>query len=88
LSGWVADTGIGLEQRDLARIFNVFEQVEGIASRKYQGAGLGLAVTRRLLELHSGAIWAESEGLGKGSIVRFANPVRKAERPPSDRMDA
>jgi signal transduction histidine kinase len=88
LSGWVADTGIGLDQRDLARIFNVFEQVEGIASRKYQGTGLGLAVTRRLIELHSGAIWAESEGLGKGSTFRFAIPVRKAERPSSDRVDA
>ena len=75
LSVWVSDTGIGLEQQDLARIFNPFEQVESSASRKYQGTGLGLAITRQMVELHSGAIWAESDGTGKGSTFRFAIPV-------------
>jgi signal transduction histidine kinase len=76
LSVWVSDTGIGLEQQDLARIFNPFEQVEGSASRKYQGTGLGLALTRRMVELHSGAIWAESGGAGKGSTFRLVVPAR------------
>jgi signal transduction histidine kinase len=63
----VADTGIGLEEVDLQRIFNPFEQVDGSKSRRYQGAGLGLSLTKRLVELHHGTIWAVSEGKGKGS---------------------
>ncbi|HWR73013.1 MAG TPA: ATP-binding protein, partial [Nitrospirota bacterium] len=78
LSVWVSDTGIGLEQQNLSRIFNPFEQVEGSASRKFQGTGLGLALTRRMVELHGGAVWAESDGDGKGSTFRFAIPVRIA----------
>ena len=78
LSVWVSDTGIGLEQQNLSRIFNPFEQVEGSASRKFQGTGLGLALTRRMVELHGGAVWAESDGDGKGSTFRFAIPVRDA----------
>jgi signal transduction histidine kinase len=73
---WVSDTGLGIKHKDLARIFDPFEQVEGSASRKYQGTGLGLALTRRMVELHGGAIWAESDGIGKGSTFRFAIPVR------------
>jgi signal transduction histidine kinase len=72
---WVADTGIGIAPQDLTRIFNPFEQVEGGASRKYQGTGLGLALTRKMVELHSGAIWAESAGTGKGSTFRLAIPA-------------
>jgi signal transduction histidine kinase len=76
LSVWVADTGIGLDPQDLTRIFDPFEQVEGSASRKFQGTGLGLALTRKMVELHSGAIWAESAGIGKGSTFRFAIPLQ------------
>lgn len=74
---WVAvkDTGIGIQEQDLERIFEPFEQVEGTASRKYQGTGLGLSLTRRMVELHGGRIWAESEGLGKGSTFSFLIPV-------------
>ncbi len=78
LSVWVADTGIGMEGKDLERIFNPFEQVEGSTSRKYQGTGLGLALTRRMVELHGGAIWAESGGAEKGSTFRLAIPLREA----------
>ena len=76
LSVWVADTGIGLEPQDLQRIFDPFEQVEGSVSRKHQGTGLGLALTRRMVELHGGAIWAESAGPGKGSAFRLAIPLQ------------
>jgi signal transduction histidine kinase len=79
LSVWVSDTGIGVQEKDLERIFNPFEQVEGSTSRKYQGTGLGLALTRRMVELHGGAIWAESGGAEKGSTFRLAVPLREAQ---------
>ena len=78
LSVWVADTGIGLAPENLARVFSPFEQVEGSASRKYQGTGLGLSLTRKMVELHGGAIWAESAGAGQGSTFRFAIPLGQA----------
>jgi PAS domain S-box-containing protein len=73
---WVAveDTGIGIREEDLERIFEPFEQVEKSASRNFQGTGLGLSLTRRIVELHGGKIWAESEGLGKGSTFTFLIP--------------
>ncbi len=71
----VKDSGIGLKSEDLARIFAPFEQVEASKSRKYQGTGLGLSLTRRLVELHGGIIWAESEGEGKGSVFHFTIPT-------------
>ncbi|MCP4287128.1 MAG: hypothetical protein GY792_22235, partial [Gammaproteobacteria bacterium] len=63
----VSDTGIGIRPEDRARIFSPFEQVEGSSSRRFQGTGLGLSLTKSLVELHGGMIWAESEGEGKGS---------------------
>lgn len=71
----VADTGIGLKPEDLERIFNPFDQVEESKSRGYQGTGLGLSLTKSLVELHGGKIWAESEGEGKGSTFQFVIPV-------------
>lgn len=71
----VSDTGIGLKHDDLERIFNPFEQVENSASRRFQGTGLGLSLTRILVELHGGKIWAQSEGAGKGSKFSFIIPV-------------
>jgi signal transduction histidine kinase len=67
----VKDTGIGIKREDLDRIFNPFEQADNSASRKYQGTGLGLSLTKRLVELHGGRIWAESGGEGKGSNFSF-----------------
>jgi PAS domain S-box-containing protein len=75
---WVADTGIGMEPPDLKRIFNPFEQLDGGAGRRYQGTGLGLALTRKMVELHAGAIWAESAGSDRGSTFTFAIPFRDA----------
>jgi signal transduction histidine kinase len=70
----VRDTGIGLDSADLERIFDDFEQVEGAVDRRFGGTGLGLALTRRLVELHRGRIWAESAGPGRGSTFRFCIP--------------
>ena len=71
----VSDTGIGIKPEDLIRIFKPFEQVENAASRKYEGTGLGLSLTKNLVELHGGLIWIESEGENKGSTFSFAIPV-------------
>ena len=70
----VRDTGIGLKKENLERIFSPFEQADNTAGRRYQGTGLGLSLTRRLVELHGGKCWAESEGEGKGSKFNFVIP--------------
>lgn len=75
----VVDTGIGIAPEDLERIFRPFEQVDNSPSRRYQGTGLGLSLTRSLVELHGGQIWAESGGEGKGSQFRVVLPVRATE---------
>jgi signal transduction histidine kinase len=71
----VSDTGIGIDSKDLDRIFNPFEQVESSASRKFQGTGLGLSLSKQLVELHGGRIWVESKGEGQGATFQFAIPI-------------
>jgi len=71
----VADTGIGIKPEDQERIFGKFVQLDSSYSREYGGTGLGLALTRRLVELHGGRIRAESEGEGKGSTFTFVIPI-------------
>jgi signal transduction histidine kinase len=71
----VTDTGIGIQPDDLKRIFDPFEQVDGSSSRRFEGTGLGLSLTKKLVELHGGRIWAESAGEGKGSRFKFTLPV-------------
>jgi len=70
----VADTGIGLTQADMDHIFRPFEQVEHSRSRKFQGTGLGLSLTKSLVELHGGKIWVESDGQHQGSRFSFTLP--------------
>ena len=71
----VADTGIGIQPDDLKRIFDPFEQVDGSMSRRFEGTGLGLSLTKKFVELHGGRIWAESDGVGKGAAFRFTIPL-------------
>jgi PAS domain S-box-containing protein len=71
----VSDTGIGIPPQNLERIFGRFEQGEVSISRRYQGTGLGLSLSRGFVELHGGRIWAESEGEGRGATLRFRIPV-------------
>jgi signal transduction histidine kinase len=71
----VSDTGIGIAAEDLERIFQTFEQVESSTARHYEGTGLGLALSRRLVRLHGGRIRAESEGPGCGSRFVFTLPL-------------
>jgi signal transduction histidine kinase len=67
----VADTGVGIAPEDQA-VFEEFRQV-GTADKKVEGTGLGLALSRKFIELHGGRIWVESE-VGKGSTFRFTLP--------------
>ncbi len=71
----VKDSGIGIKKDDLDRIFNPFEQVEKNLSRRYQGTGLGLSLSKKFVELHGGKIWAESPGEGQGATFYFKVPV-------------
>jgi len=71
----VTDTGIGIQPDDLKRIFDPFEQVDGSSSRRFEGTGLGLSLTKKLVELHGGRIRAESDGVGKGAAFRFSIPL-------------
>ncbi|MCH8836935.1 MAG: PAS domain S-box protein [Candidatus Marinimicrobia bacterium] len=71
----VSDAGIGIKHENLERVFGKFEQMDSSLARQQEGTGLGLALTRRLVELHGGRIWAESEGEGKGSTFSFMIPI-------------
>ncbi len=62
----VRDTGIGISEEGIARLFESFSQVEASTTRKYGGTGLGLAISKRLAELMGGTMWVESE-LGQGA---------------------
>jgi signal transduction histidine kinase len=77
----VTDDGIGIPARDLPRVFERFFQVETHLTRHYGGMGLGLAVAKAMIELHSGQIWVESEE-GKGSKFTFTVPIVQAQTPP------
>jgi two-component system NtrC family sensor kinase len=71
----VADTGPGIAREDHDRIFEEFQQTEAGAAQR-EGTGLGLALSKRLVELHGGRIWVDSE-LGKGSTFVFTLPARE-----------
>jgi PAS domain S-box-containing protein len=67
----VSDTGIGVSKEKQATIFEAFTQADGSTARRYGGTGLGLTISRRLVELMGGRIWVESEP-GRGSIFHFS----------------
>ncbi|HEX4747063.1 MAG TPA: ATP-binding protein, partial [Gaiellaceae bacterium] len=70
----VRDTGIGIDEADRERIFEEFQQARRDPERSREGTGLGLALSKRYVELHGGRIWVESE-VGKGSTFTFALPL-------------
>ena len=85
----VQDTGIGIDPEDKERIFDEFEQASTSFSKTYGGVGLGLALTKKLVELHGGIITVESN-LGEGSTFAFWIPVTSpvVEMPESENIEA
>ena len=71
----VCDTGPGIVPADQAKIFEEFQQADSSITREKGGTGLGLSIAKRIIEMHGGRIWVESEP-GKGSIFYFTLPVR------------
>jgi PAS domain S-box-containing protein len=77
----VRDTGIGLNKEDLIGIFDVFKQMHPSYQLKERGAGLGLSICKGIIKQHKGKIWAESQGLGKGSTFFFTLPLQQKVTP-------
>ncbi len=72
----VKDTGIGIAKKNQKKIFEEFYQIKSSLADKTPGTGLGLSLVKRLVEMHDGRVWVESEGVGKGSRFSFSLPVR------------
>ncbi|TAN39523.1 MAG: hybrid sensor histidine kinase/response regulator [Nitrospirae bacterium] len=75
----VSDTGIGIKPGDLPKLFREFTQLESAYEKRFEGTGLGLALTKRLVELHGGKIWVDSE-FGTGSTFTFVIPADQGQR--------
>jgi signal transduction histidine kinase len=74
------DTGIGIPPTKLEEIFEAFSQVDNSTTRKAGGTGLGLPISRRLVEMHGGRLWAESSGVtGQGSVMFLELPLGPIE---------
>lgn len=75
----ISDTGIGIKKEDIGKLFTEFSQIDAGYSRQYQGTGLGLVISRKLVELHGGKIWVESE-YGVGSTFIFTLPLAEKDQ--------
>ncbi len=70
----IEDTGVGIKEKDIPKIFDKFHQIESSLSRKVGGTGLGLPIVKQLIEAHRGIIWTQSE-INKGSKFSFILPI-------------
>jgi signal transduction histidine kinase len=78
----IADTGIGIRAEDMQRIFVEFSQVDASHARRHEGTGLGLALSKRLVETHGGRIWLESQ-FGTGSVFHVLLPLEPPNGKPN-----
>jgi len=74
VSIYVFDTGIGISQDQMQEIFEPFHQLDGSATRRYEGTGLGLAMAQRIIDAHGSNISVRSK-VGEGSYLEFKLPV-------------
>ncbi len=74
----IADTGCGIDPEFLPHVFERFRQADASSTRRHGGLGLGLAITRHLVEMHGGRVEAHSEGVDRGSVFTVALPVIEA----------
>lgn len=84
---FVKDTGIGIEEKDMPKLFNLFQQIDSSHSRRYEGIGLGLALSRKVIELQGGTIWAESQGKDKGSTFFISIPKKRGSDAGNERQN-
>jgi PAS domain S-box-containing protein len=77
----ISDTGCGIKQEDLSKLFKQFQQLSSSENRKTGGTGLGLAISKDIVEKHGGRMWVESE-FGKGTTFHFLLPIKSASREP------
>jgi signal transduction histidine kinase len=82
----IKDTGIGMNQKQLTQIFNEFYKADP-SRHDFDSSGLGLPICKRIVERHSGSIWAESEGIGKGSTFYFTLPIKDKNVKRSDEKE-
>ena len=75
----VADSGIGIKEEDIGKLFHPFTQLESAYTKEYEGTGLGLALNRHLVELHGGRVWVESQ-FGAGSRFSFTIPLTQKHK--------
>lgn len=73
----VWDNGIGIAPENLGKLFQAFQRIDSPYSRAIEGTGLGLSHSKKLVELHGGRIWIESQGLNKGTSVKFTLPLKR-----------
>jgi len=78
----VADTGIGIKPEDLSKLFQRFTQLKHMTTKQHEGVGLGLALTKQLVELHGGTIRVDSDGEGRGSIFTVCLPLAELQAVP------
>jgi PAS domain S-box-containing protein len=81
---YVRDNGMGIDPRHQHKLFGLFEKLDAGA----EGTGIGLALVKRIIEVHGGRIWVESPGLGRGATFRFILPGVRCAAPPGGSIDA